>query len=228
MGKVGSYAPDIDYMRLEKYIDHTLLKPTATGSDIKLLCEIAKNHGFFAACVNGCYVPLAKSELQGSDVKLAAVVGFPLGANTTKSKIEEATDCIKNGADEIDMVINIGWLKSREYNLVKKEISDIKKAINGKILKVIIETCYLSDKEKKEACKLAMEAHADFVKTSTGFGTGNATFEDVKLMKRVVGDLIKIKASGGIKDRDTALRYIDLGASRIGTSSGVRLLDPNS
>ncbi len=215
-------------MRLEKYIDHTLLKPTATTADIKQLCDTAKNYGFFAVCVNGCHVALAKNEVVDSDVKLAAVVGFPLGANSTKSKVAEANDCIENGADEIDMVINIGWLKSKKYDLVKNEISDIKEAMGEKTLKVIIETCYLTDEEKKEACRLAMEAKADFVKTSTGFGTGNATFEDVKLMKQVVGHNVKIKASGGIKDRETALRYIDLGVSRIGTSSGVKLLDSNS
>ena len=215
-------------MRLEKYIDHTLLRPTATTADIKHLCDTAKNYGFFAVCVNGCHVALAKNEIKDSNVKLAAVVGFPLGANSTKSKIIEATDCIENGADEIDMVINIGWLKSKKYDLVKNEISDIKKAMGEKTLKVIIETCYLTDEEKKEACRLVMEAKADFVKTSTGFGTGNTTFEDVKLMKQVVGHNVKIKASGGIKDRETALRYIDLGVSRIGTSSGVKLLDSNS
>ena len=212
-------------MQLEHYIDHTLLKPTATTSSIKELCATAKKFKFFAVCVNGCYASLAKKELQYSQVKLAVVIGFPLGANTTTSKLTEAIDAIDNGADEIDMVINIGWLKSKQYDLVRKEISDIKKAIGTKTLKVIIETCYLTTEEKRTACKLALEAEADFVKTSTGFGTGNATFEDVKLMKEIVGDKVKIKASGGIKDKETALRYIELGVSRIGTSSGVALLE---
>ena len=212
-------------MHLENYIDHTSLKPTATGSSIKELCKDAKKHHFFAVCVNGCHASLAKKELMNSRVRLAVVVGFPLGANTTKSKLAEALDGIENGADEIDMVINIGWLKSKKYDLVGKEISDIKKAMGTKTLKVIIETCYLTNEEKQEACRLAMEAKADFVKTSTGFGTGNATFEDVKLMKDVVGNKVKIKASGGIKDRETALQYIKLGVSRIGTSSGVALME---
>ena len=212
-------------MQLEHYIDHTLLKPTATTSSIKELCATAKKFKFFAVCVNGCYASLAKKELQYSQVKLAVVIGFPLGANTTTSKLTEAIDAIDNGADEIDMVINIGWLKSKQYDLVRKEIFDIKKAIGTKTLKVIIETCYLTTEEKRTACRLVIEAEADFVKTSTGFGTGNATFEDVKLMKDIVGNKIKIKASGGIKDKETALRYIELGVSRIGTSSGVALLE---
>lgn len=211
-------------MQLENYIDHTLLKPTATISNIKELCNNAKKHNFFAVCVNGCYASLAKKELGDSQVKIAVVIGFPLGANTTKSKLTEALDCIENGADEIDMVINIGWLKSKKFDLVRNEISDIKKAIGNKILKVIIETCYLTTEEKQTACRLVMEASADFVKTSTGFGPGNATFEDIKIMKGVVGNKVKIKASGGIRDRETALRYIELGVSRIGTSSGVALM----
>lgn len=212
-------------MQLENYIDHTLLKPTATISSIKELCHTAKKFNFFAVCVNGCYAALAKKELRNSKVKLAVVIGFPLGSNTTKCKLSEALDCIENGADEIDMVINIGWLKSKKYDFVRKEISDIKKAIGTKTLKVIIETCYLTTVEKQEACRLAIEANADFVKTSTGFGTDNATFEDVKLMKDLVGDKVKIKASGGIKDRESALRYIELGVSRIGTSSGIALME---
>ena len=211
-------------MKLENYIDHTLLKPTATISDIKELCDNAKKHNFFAVCVNGCHTTLAKKELGRSQVKLVVVIGFPLGANSSKCKLKEALDSIENGADEIDMVINIGWLKSEKYDLVRTEISDIKKAIGSKILKVIIETCYLTRKEKQDACQLAMDANADYVKTSTGFGSGNATFEDVQLMKDVVGDRVKIKASGGIKDSATALRYIELGVSRIGTSSGIALL----
>lgn len=211
-------------MSLEKYIDHTNLKPTATESDIKKLCDEAKTHGFYAVCVNGCHLPLAKERLDETNVKIAAVIGFPLGAMSTKAKISEAVDCIENGADEIDMVINIGWLKSGMYDAVQDEIKAIKEAIGNHILKVIIETCYLTDKEKEKACELAILANADFVKTSTGFGTGGATFDDVKLMKKAVGNDAKIKASGGVKDKETALQYIALGVSRIGTSSGPSLI----
>ena len=211
-------------MQLEHYIDHTILKPTATVSDIKKLCKEAKAYNFYAVCVNGCHTDLAKKELEYSKIKLAIVVGFPLGAISTETKTFEAMEGIKKGADEIDMVINIGWLKSGEYSLVRNEISQIKKAIGDKILKVIIETCYLTTEEKQKACQLAVEAKADFVKTSTGFGSGGATFEDVELMKNSVGDKAKIKASGGIKNRKTALRYIKLGASRLGTSSSISII----
>ncbi len=192
--------------------------------DIQKLCDEAKTQGFYAVCVNGCHVSLAKKALENSKVKLAAVIGFPLGAMSTKTKVFEAKDCVLNGADEIDMVINIGWLKSKMYEAVGNEIQAIKLAIGDKILKVILETCYLTDAEKEKACSLSVEAGADFVKTSTGFGSGGATFEDVILMKRVVGNKAKIKASGGIKDKETALKYIELGVSRIGTSSGPTLL----
>ncbi|RIV68553.1 deoxyribose-phosphate aldolase [Flagellimonas aequoris] len=211
-------------MSLAEYIDHTYLKPTATVADIKQLCNEAKTYGFYAVCVNGCHVSLAKEELKNSKVKLAAVIGFPLGAMSTEAKVFEAKDCVEQGADEIDMVINIGWLKSKMYEAVRNEIQAIKLAIGDKILKIILETCYLTDEEKEMACSLSVEAGADFVKTSTGFGSGGATFEDVILMKRMVGDKAKIKASGGIKDKETALKYIELGVSRIGTSSGPTLL----
>ncbi len=211
-------------MSLEKYIDHTQLKPTATVSDIKKLCQEAKTHKFYAVCVNGCHVPLAKSELKNSEVKVAAVVGFPLGAMSTRAKIAEAVDCIENGADEIDMVINIGWLKSGMEVKVIEEIQAIKKAIGDKILKVILEMAYLDTQEKELACELVVKAGGDFVKTSTGFGGGGATFDDVILMKKIVGDKAQIKASGGVKDKNTALKYIELGVSRIGTSSGPSLL----
>ncbi len=210
-------------MQIQDYIDHTILKPTATISDIEKLCKEAIDHKFYAVCVNGCYTKQAKKQLQGSKVKLAVVIGFPLGAMSTASKVFEAQDCKANGADEIDMVINIGWMKSGKFNLVLQEISEIKTAIGEKVLKVIIETCYLTKEEKIKACVLALEAGADFVKTSTGFGTGGATLEDIKLMKGVVGSKAKIKASGGIKDRTTALKYIALGVSRIGTSSGIAI-----
>ena len=211
-------------MHLNKYIDHTLLKPTATIQEIKALCSEALKHDFYAVCVNGCYVKTAKSILNQSDVKIAAVIGFPLGAMSTAAKIAEAEFCIADGADEIDMVINIGWLKSGDYKGVEAEISAIKKAIRNNVLKVIIETCYLSEEEKRASCQAAMNAKADFVKTSTGFGTGGATPEDVKLMKEVVGDKLQIKASGGIKDKETALNYINMGVDRLGTSSGITLI----
>lgn len=212
-------------MELQKYIDHTLLKATTTSSDIIKLCSEAKTYNFYAVCVNGCYVELAKSELNGSAVKVAAVVGFPLGAMNTKAKISEAEFCIKDGADEIDMVINIGWLKSGKIEEVQEEITLIKEAIGKTILKVIIETCYLSEEEKIKAIKAVMNGKADFVKTSTGFGPSGATFEDVILMKEICGKKTGIKASGGIKDRKTVLDYIDLGVSRIGTSLGKEIIN---
>jgi len=211
-------------MSLSKYIDHTILKATATPSEIKKLCAEAKEFNFYAVCVNGCYVDLARLEVSNSDVKVAAVIGFPLGAMSTEAKISETKSCIKDGADEIDMVINIGMLQSGNHQFVEDEISAIKKAAGDKVLKVIIETCYLSEEDKITACKLAMTAGADFVKTSTGFGTGGATLEDVKLMKEVVGDTMKIKASGGIRDKETAKEFIALGISRIGTSSGIKIV----
>ncbi|MGM1056180.1 MAG: deoxyribose-phosphate aldolase [Bacteroidota bacterium] len=211
-------------MHLNNFIDHTLLKPTATIQEIKNLCSEALEYDFYAVCVNGCHVNTAKSILNKSDIKIAAVIGFPLGAMSTAAKIAEAEFCIADGADEIDMVINIGWLKSGENERVEAEISGIKKAIGNTVLKVIIETCYLSEEEKETACLAALNAKADFVKTSTGFGSGGATPEDVKLMKEVVGDKLQIKASGGIKDKKTAINYINMGVSRLGTSSGIVLL----
>ncbi len=205
---------------LADYIDHTLLKPDATVSDIKKLCSEAKEHRFKAVCVNGCHLALVAEELRGHSVKMATVIGFPLGAMSTEAKVFEAKDAIAKGADEVDMVLNIGWLKSGFDDRVENEISQIKKAIDSKVLKVILETCYLTDDEKRRACALAVAAKADFVKTSTGFGTGGATLEDVRLMKEVVGERALIKASGGIRDRETALKFIKLGVSRIGTSSG--------
>ena len=211
-------------MNLNKYIDHTLLKAFSTEDDIKTLCSEAKEHDFFSVCVNGSYVSLASKELEGSDIKVAAVVGFPLGAMSKDAKVFEAKKCIEDGASEIDMVINVGFLKSGKFSEVEQEIREIKEAIGGHVLKVIIETCYLSDEEKMIACKLAVNAGADFVKTSTGFGTGGASFEDVALMKSIVGNKAQIKASGGLKDRDTALKYIEMGVNRLGTSSGVLLV----
>lgn len=209
---------------MNRYIDHTILKATATPADIRTLCEEAIQHNFYAVCVNGSFVSLAGDVLKDSQVKVAAVVGFPLGAMSTAVKIAEAKDCIVKGADEIDMVINLGWLKAGEVQRVEDEISAIKKAIGSAVLKVIIETCYLDDDEKKNACRAALNARADFVKTSTGFGTGGATIEDVQLMKSIVGDKLMVKASGGIKNKEMAMRFISAGASRLGTSSGIELV----
>ena len=211
-------------MGLNKYIDHTILKATASSSDVQKLCEEAIEHEFYSVCVNGCYVADAKQFLQGTDVKVAAVVGFPLGAMTTAAKVFEAKEAVENGASEIDMVINVAKLKDGEFEYVENEIRQIKEAIGDNVLKVIIETCYLTDEEKVKACELSLVAKADFVKTSTGFGTGGATYEDVKLMKSVVGDNAKVKASGGVRDKETAEKYVELGAERLGTSSGIDIV----
>ena len=211
-------------MGLNKYIDHTTLKATASSADVQKLCEEAIEYEFYSVCVNGCYVADAKHLLQGTDVKVAAVVGFPLGAMTTASKVFEAKEAIENGASEIDMVINVAKLKDGEFDYVENEIRLIKEAIGDNVLKVIIETCYLTDEEKVKACELSLVAKADFVKTSTGFGTGGATYEDVKLMKSVVGDNAKVKASGGVREKETAQKYVDLGAERLGTSSGIEIV----
>jgi len=209
---------------LNTYIDHTLLKPFATEADIKNLCNEAITYDFFSVCVNSCHVAFAKAQLSKSTVKVCSVVGFPLGAMSTKAKAFEAKQAVSDGADEIDMVINIGWLKSENFDAVWKDIEAVKKAIGDKTLKVILETCYLNKPEIIKASELALLSGADFVKTSTGFGTGGATFEDVQLMKSVLKDQAKIKASGGIKNRLTALEYIALGVDRIGTSSGIDII----
>ena len=211
-------------MGLNKYIDHTILKATASGTDVQKLCAEAIEHKFYSVCVNGCYVADAKHLLQGTDVKVAAVVGFPLGAMTTAAKVFEAKEAVENGASEIDMVINVAKLKDGEFEYVENEIRQIKEVIGDNVLKVIIETCYLTDEEKVKACELSLVAKADFVKTSTGFGTGGATYEDVKLMKSVVGDNAKVKASGGVRDKETAQKYVELGAERLGTSSGIDIV----
>lgn len=211
-------------MKINKYIDHTVLKATTTEADIKKLCAEAKEYEFFSVCVNGSYVPLAKKELEGSDVKIAAVIGFPLGAMSKDAKVFETKKCIEDGADEIDMVLNVGFLKDGKFDEVEQEIREIKEAMGTHVLKVIHENCYLTDEEKRKACELSVAAGADFVKTSTGFGTGGSTFEDVALMKEVVGDKAEIKAAGGVRDIETAMKYIEMGVTRLGTSSGVSLV----
>ncbi|MGL4687779.1 MAG: deoxyribose-phosphate aldolase [Fusobacteriaceae bacterium] len=211
-------------MKINNYIDHTVLKATTTVEDIKKLCREAKEHNFFSVCVNSSYVKISKKELEGTDVKVCSVIGFPLGAMSKEAKIFEAKECIKQGATEIDMVINIGFMKSGMYKEVEEEIREIKKAIGNNVLKVIIENCYLTENEKKLAVEMCVNALADFVKTSTGFGTGGATLEDLKLMKSIVKNKIKIKAAGGVKDLETAIKFIEIGANRLGTSSGVQLV----
>jgi len=211
-------------MKLNKYIDHTLLKATATKAEIQNLCKEAVKNDFYAVCVNSCFVEYAKQYLEGSDVKLAAVIGFPLGAIDLESKVYEAEKAIQFGADEIDMVLNIGFLKSCDYLYVRNEIEQVKKAIGDRVLKVILETCYLTDEEIIVASQLAINARADYVKTSTGFGNHGAELEDVQLMKEVVCDCAKIKASGGIRNKETAELFIAAGADRIGTSSGVAIV----
>ena len=211
-------------MEINKYIDHTLLKATATKNEIVKLCNEAKQYHFYAVCVNGSYVELAKQELQNTNVHIAAVIGFPLGAMTTEAKVFEAENCIEKGASEIDMVINVGKLLDGENDYVENEIRLIKKAIGNNVLKVIFENCYLSEAQIKTASQLAVNAGADFVKTSTGFGTGGATFEDVQLMKNIVKENAQIKAAGGVRDKETAEKYIKMGVTRLGTSSGVSLV----
>ena len=210
---------------INSYIDHTLLKSTATIDDITNLCEEAKVNEFFSVCINGCYVTLAEELLRDSTIKICSVIGFPLGTMSSRSKIFEAENAISNGADEIDMVMNLGLFKSGKLNLVEMEIASIKNVIGRKILKVIIETCYLSSEEINIASKLVESAGADFVKTSTGFGTKGATLDVVSEIKSAISPNMKIKASGGIRDFITAKAYIDLGVSRIGTSSGIAILN---
>jgi deoxyribose-phosphate aldolase len=212
-------------MNISNYIDHTLLKPTATEREILTLCNEAKKNRFKAVCVNSCFVPLAKQSLAKSDVKVCTVVGFPLGAMSTEAKVFEAKNAIEQGADEIDMVINIGLLKSKNYVAVLKDISDVKSAIGNKILKVILEISELSKNEIIKACEIAMDANADFVKTSTGFSKSGATLTAVKIMRKTVKDQVKIKASGGVNTYEKAIKYIQAGADRIGTSSGVAIIN---
>ena len=206
------------------FIDHTLLKATTTKSDIIQLCEEAKAYNFFSVCVNSSYVTLAKEQLKDSDVKICSVIGFPLGAMCTKTKVAEALRAIENGADEIDMVINIGLLKSKDFDGVWKDIEAVKRIMPNHILKVILETCYLDELEIIKASELAIQSGADFIKTSTGFGSRGANKNDIKLMKSVCKGCVKIKASGGIRDAKTALEYINMGVDRLGTSSGIAIV----
>jgi deoxyribose-phosphate aldolase len=211
-------------MKINTFIDHTALKSSTTERDIIDLCNEAKKYQFYAVCVSSCYVPLAKQLLSKSSVKICSVVGFPLGSMSTDAKAFEAKQAVLDGANEIDMVINIGFLKSKNYVAVLKDISDVKIAIGKTPLKVILEISELSKNEIIKACEICLDANADFIKTSTGFSKSGATLTAVKIMKKTVRNQAKIKASGGIKDYETVKKYIDAGASRIGTSSGVAIL----
>ncbi|WP_027126721.1 deoxyribose-phosphate aldolase [Gelidibacter mesophilus] len=215
-------------MTINQFIDHTLLKPTTTEREIIDLCNDAKKYDFYAVCVNGCYVALAKQLLSKTNVKIATVVGFPLGAMATEAKVFEAKNAINDGAEEIDMVINMGLLRSKNYVAVFKDISDVKRAIGKIPLKVILEISELSKNEIVKVCEICLDAKVDYIKTSTGFSKGGATLTAVKIIKKIVKDQAKIKASGGIKDLETALKYIDAGADRIGTSSGVAMMTDKS
>ena len=212
-------------MKLNKYIDHTLLKADATKEQITKLCNEAKEYDFASVCVNTSYVPLCKELLKDSDVNVCCVVGFPLGAMDTVSKAFEAKTAVSNGAKEVDMVINIGKLKDKDYNYVTNDIKEVVQASKPAIVKVIIETCLLTDEEKVEACKCAMKAGAEFVKTSTGFSTNGATVEDVTLMKKTVGDTCKVKAAGGIRSYEDAMKMIEAGADRLGCSAGIKIME---
>ncbi|MFC4639285.1 deoxyribose-phosphate aldolase [Deinococcus hohokamensis] len=211
-------------MKLAPYIDHTLLKATATSSDIRTLCQEARQHSFYAVCVNPVYVSLAAAELAGSGVKVATVCGFPLGAVTSAQKAVEARLSVEAGADEIDMVIHIGAALENNWDVVEADVRTVRQAIPEHVLKVIIETCYLSDEQKRGATEAAVRGGADFVKTSTGFGTGGATPADVALMREVIAGRAQIKAAGGVRTPADAHEMIAAGATRLGTSGGVALV----
>lgn len=213
---------------MNTYIDHTLLRADATALEIERLCHEAISHQFATVCVNSSFVKLASEILNNSDVVVCSVIGFPLGASSTASKIEEAKQALADGASEIDMVIHQGKLKEKDFQYVENDIRFVKQAIGNQTLKVILEICNLTDEETTKASQLAENAGADFIKTSTGFGSYGATLEAVKLMKESVSDSIKIKASGGIRDAATAQDYINLGVSRIGTSSGIAIVSGTS
>ncbi len=213
------------HMNLAKYIDHTILKPDTTKAQVKVICDEAKKYQFASVCVNQYNTAFVKNELKDSDVKVCTVVGFPLGAVTKDVKAFETKQAIADGADEIDMVINIGALKDGLEDEVYEDIKAVVEAAAGATVKVIIETCLLTDEQKEIACKLAVKAKADFVKTSTGFSSGGATVEDVRLMKEAVAGQAKVKASGGVRDYEDAMAVIEAGADRIGASSGVAIMN---
>jgi len=208
-----------------KLFDHTILKADATKEDVKKVCEEAMAYSFCSVCVNSYYVPYVAELLHGSDVKICTVVGFPLGAMSTRAKALEAKIAVMDGADEVDMVINIGALKDKDYDVVLEDIKAVKEACGNALLKVIIETCLLTDEEKVKACELSKEANADFVKTSTGFSTAGAKVEDVRLMRDTVGNDMGVKASGGIHDKEFANALVEAGASRLGTSATIKIVE---
>lgn len=211
-------------MEFNRMIDHTQLKANATRAQIEQLCDEALEHHFASVCVNTCWVPLAAEKLAGSDVKVCCVVGFPLGAMLTAAKAAETRLAVEAGAQEIDMVINVGWLKDGDDDAVKSDIAAVVEAASGNCVKVIIEACLLTDEEKVRACELAVEAGATFVKTSTGFSTGGATVEDVALMRKTVGDRCKVKAAGGIHTAEEAAAMVEVGADRLGCSAGIAIV----
>ena len=212
-------------MELNRMLDHTILKPEATEAAVQKIIDEAKEYNFFSVCINPCWVAFASEQLADTDVAVCTVIGFPLGANTPEVKAYEAADAIKNGANEVDMVINIGALKSQQYDYVRQDIQGVVDAAKGKALvKVIIETALLTDEEKVKACELAKEAGADFVKTSTGFSTGGAKVADIRLMRETVGPDMGVKASGGVHNAEEALAMIEAGATRIGASTGVAIV----
>lgn len=213
-------------INLAKYIDHTLLKMDATETQIKQICQQAIENHFFSVCVNSCYVPLVAKLLTGSDVKTCSVIGFPLGACLTSVKVFETQAAIEAGANEIDMVINVGLLKSHNMDAFIDDIRQVKATTTSAnvLLKVILETCLLTKNEIKQVCEICRNLNVEFVKTSTGFSTGGATIEDVQLMRETVGKNIGVKASGGVRDKETAQAMINAGATRLGTSSGVTLI----
>ena len=212
-------------MELNRMIDHTLLKANATRAQIEKLCDEALQYNFASVCVNTCWVPLAHEKLAGSEVNTCCVVGFPLGAMLTEAKAAETRLAVEAGADEVDMVINVGWLLDGDYDAVRDDIAAVVKAADGKCVKVIIEACLLTDEQKVKACELSVEAGATFVKTSTGFSTGGATVADVALMRKTVGDACKVKAAGGIHTADEAKAMVEAGADRLGCSAGIEIME---
>jgi len=211
-------------LNLASYIDHTLLRPDATSKEIKILCSEAIEKRFACVCVNGCHVQLANGILREYEIPVGSVVGFPLGASVSTTKVFEMATAIDDGASEIDVVMNLGWFKNKDYRKVASELRIMRAVAGSNVLKIIIETCYLDRREKLDACKLCRDAGADFVKTSTGFGPGGASVEDVGLLKEAAGSAIKIKAAGGIKTREFAEALISAGADRLGTSSSIAIL----
>lgn len=213
----------MDTTKILSMVDHTLLLQTSTWEEIRALCDDAIHYGTASVCIPPCFVQQAK-EYVGNQMKICTVIGFPNGNHTTATKVFETIDAINNGADEIDMVINVGMLKAKKYDYVINEIREIKDACGDKILKVIIETCLLTEEEKIKMCEIVTESEADFIKTSTGFSTGGATFDDIALFAEHVGEKVKIKAAGGISSMEDAEKFIVLGASRLGTSRIVKIV----